>query len=47
MELVIKREIVREDDKTPENIGARISVVKFKDGTYEIAIITKRYVFED
>jgi len=44
---IIKREIVREVEKTPENIGARISVVKFKDGTYEIAILTKRYVFED
>ena len=45
--MVIKREIVREVEKTPENIGVRISVVQFKDGTYEIAILTKRYIFED
>ena len=45
---IIKREIVREVEYAPENnIGARISVVKFNDGTYEIAILTKRYVFED
>lgn len=44
---IIKREIVREVEKTPENIGVRISVVQFKDGTYEIAILTKRYVFSD
>lgn len=43
---IIKREIAREVEPKNGKIGVRVSVVQFKDGNYEIAVLTKQHAFD-
>jgi len=45
--MIIHREIAREVEPSYGKIGARVSVVKYDDGTYDIAVLVKRYSFSD